>query len=70
MFAGHIDTDLGIMLDRIRQLKETSRESYVASAKEITTVMNYLQQMQRFETQMVSEITRRYGKDMASRMNL
>lgn len=70
VFAGHIDTDLGIMLDRINHLKETSRESYVASAKEITTILNYLQQMQKFETQMVSEITRRYGKDMASRMQL
>ncbi|WP_319548520.1 conjugal transfer protein TraH [Desulfogranum marinum] len=70
VFAGHIDTDLGIMLGRIRQRQEASRDAYIAAAGEITTIMAYMEKMQKIETQMVSEITRRYGKDMASRMQL
>lgn len=70
VFAGHIDADLGVMLKKIRQLQAASREAYVASAEEITTIMTYLERMQRIETQMVSEITRRYGKDMAARIQL
>jgi len=70
VFAGHLDQDITIMLNRVKHLQETSRESYVASAKQITTILTYLEQMQRVETQMVSEITRRYGKDIASRVKL
>lgn len=70
VFAGHIDQDLGVMLKKTRLLQQSSREAYVASAKEITTIMSYLEQMQRIENQMVSEITRRYGKDTASRLKL
>jgi conjugative transfer pilus assembly protein TraH len=58
------------MLGRIRQRQEASREAYIAAAGEITTIMTYLEKMQKIETQMVSEITRRYGKDTASRMQL
>lgn len=70
VFAGQISGDIGIMLDKVRQLQEASREAYVAAAGEITTIMSYMEKMQKIETQMVSEITRRYGKDMASRMQL
>ncbi|SHO52079.1 conjugal transfer protein TraH [Desulfopila aestuarii] len=70
VFAGHIDQDLSIMLKKIRLLQQSSREAYIASAKEITTIMNYMEQMQRIEQQMVSEITRRYGQDLASRLKL
>ncbi|MBM9514073.1 conjugal transfer protein TraH [Desulfogranum marinum] len=70
VFAGHIDSDLSVMLNKIRQLQEASRTAYIASAKEMTTIMTYLEKMQRIETQMVSEITRRYGKDVASRIQL
>lgn len=70
VFAGHIDQDLTVMLKKVRQLQQSSREAYVASAEEITTIMTYLEKMQRIEVQMVSEITRRYGKDVATRMKL
>ncbi len=70
VFAGHIDSDLSIMLKKVRQLQEASREAYVTSANEITTIMVYLERMQKIESQMVNEITRRYGKDLASRIQL
>lgn len=70
VFAAHIDQDLNTMISRVRQLQDSARESYVASAKEITTIMEYLEHMQKVESQMVSEVTRRYGRDVAARMKL
>lgn len=70
VFAEHADQNLTSMLKRIRQLQESARASYVAAAKEMTTIMAYLDHMRKVEAQMVSEITRRYGKDVASRLEL
>ncbi len=70
VFAGHMEQDLTIMRHRIRRLQDGARESYVAAASEITTIMHYLAQMQQIEQQMVSEVTRRYGQGVASRLNL
>lgn len=70
VFAGHADQDISIMLTKIRQLQEGARASYVAAAKEMTTIMAYLEHMQKIESQMVAEITRRYGKDVAERLQL
>ena len=70
VFAGHIDQDLSIMLKRISRLQDGARAGYVASAKEMTTILTYLEHMQRVESQVRAEITRRYGKDVAARLQL
>jgi len=70
VFAQKTDQDISIMIRRIRQLQEAARASYVASAKEMSTIMDYLEHMQKLELQMTAEITRRYGKDIAARMQM
>ncbi len=70
VFAQKADQDISIMIKRIRQLQESARASYVASAKEMSTIMDYLEHMQKLELQMTAEITRRYGKDTAARMQM
>ena len=59
---------MGAMLKRIRELKEAAKTSYIAAASEMNTMLSYLDHMQRMEVQMHEEITRRYGKDMAARL--
>ena len=70
IFAQHVDQDLSIMLKRTRQLQNAARASYVASAGEMSTIMDYLEHMQKIELQMKAEITRRYGKDVAARVQM
>ena len=68
--AEHADQSITAMLARIRTLKESAKTSYVAAAGEMNTTVAYLNHMQRMEVQMAAEITRRYGKDLAARMQL
>ena len=70
LFAEHADQSITAMLARIRALKESAKTSYVAAAAEMNTTVAYLNHMQRMEVQMAAEITRRYGKDLAARMQL
>jgi conjugative transfer pilus assembly protein TraH len=70
VFAQKADQDITLMIRRIRQLQESARASYVASAREMSTIMEYLEHMQKVELQMTAEITRRYGKDIAARMGM
>ena len=70
LFAEHADQSITAMLARIRALKEAAKTSYVAAANEMNTTVAYLNHMQRMEVQMAAEITRRYGKDLAARMQL
>ena len=70
IFAEHADQNISIMLKRIRRLQDAARASYIASAKEMSTIMDYLEHMQKIEAQMTAEITRRYGKDVAARMQM
>ena len=70
LFAEHADQNITAMLKRIRELKEAAKTSYVAAANEMNTTVAYLNHMQRMEVQMAAEITRRYGKDLATRMQL
>jgi conjugative transfer pilus assembly protein TraH len=70
IFAESADQNLTRMLTRIHRLQDAARESYVASAREMATIMEYLNHMQRLESQMIAEITRRYGKDVAARMSM
>jgi len=70
VFAQKADQDITLMIRRIRQLQESARASYVASAREMSTIMEYLEHMQKVEMQMTAEITRRYGKDIAARMGM
>ncbi|TKB11283.1 conjugal transfer protein TraH [Desulforhopalus sp. IMCC35007] len=70
VFAQHADQDISLMLDRIKQVQEAARASYVASASEMNSIMTYLEHMQKIEAQMTAEITRRYGKDVATRLQM
>jgi len=70
IFAEHADQNISIMLKRIRRLQNAARASYIASAKEMSTIMDYLEHMQKIESQMTAEITRRYGKDVAARLQM
>ncbi len=70
LFAEHADQSITTMLARIRTLKEGAKTSYVAAANEMNTTVAYLNHMQRMEVQMAAEITRRYGKDLAARMQM
>lgn len=68
VFAEHADQNISIMLNRIARLKDAARKSYVASAKEMNVIMKYLEHMQKAQWQMTAEITRRYGADIAARV--
>jgi conjugative transfer pilus assembly protein TraH len=70
VFAQHADQDISLMLHRIQQVQEAARASYIASANEMSTIMTYLEHMQKIEAQMTAEITRRYGKDIAARLQM
>ena len=68
VFAESADQNLTRMLQKIHRLQDSARASYVSSAREMATIMEYLTHMQRLESQMIAEITRRYGKDVATRL--
>ena len=70
IFAEHADQNISIMLKRIRRIQNAARASYIASAKEMSTIMDYLEHMQKIESQMTAESTRRYGKDVAARLQM
>jgi conjugative transfer pilus assembly protein TraH len=70
VFAEHADQNISLMQTRIRRLQDAARASYVASAKEMSTIMDYLEHMQKVEHQITAEITRRYGKDVAARLQM
>ncbi|MBU1413941.1 conjugal transfer protein TraH [Myxococcota bacterium] len=70
VFAQHADQDISLMIKRIRQVQDAARASYIASANEMNIIMTYLEHMQKIESQMTAEVTRRYGKDVAARMQL
>jgi conjugative transfer pilus assembly protein TraH len=70
IFAEHADQNISLMQARIRRLQDSARASYVASAKEMSTIMDYLEHMQKVEQQITAEITRRYGKDVAARLQM
>ena len=70
VFAQHADQDISLMLERIKQVQEAARASYIASASEMNSIMSYLEHMQKVEAQMTAEITRRYGKDIATRLQM
>ncbi len=70
IFAEHADQNISLMQRRIRRLQDSARASYVASAKEMSTIMEYLEHMQKVEHQITAEITRRYGKDVAARLQM
>ena len=58
------------MIKRIVRLQEAARASYVAAAQEMVAIMDYLEHMRKIEAQMTSELTRRYGQDVAARLQL
>ncbi|WP_319549521.1 conjugal transfer protein TraH [Desulfogranum marinum] len=70
IFAEHAAQNIAVMKERIKQLQNAARAGYIASAKEMTTIMSYLEHMQKVEMQMTAEITRRYGKDIAARLQM
>ncbi len=68
IFAGNADQDISAMLDRIRRLQDAARAGYMASAREMNTIIQYLEHQQNVESQMRAEISRRFGPDVAERV--
>jgi conjugative transfer pilus assembly protein TraH len=70
VFAVGIDQDISQMLARIKQLQISTRASYVAAAEEMNTIMEWVEHKRKVEVQMTNEIVRRYGKDIAERLQM
>jgi len=68
IFAEHASQDIQLMLNKIQELKTGAKASYVASTNEMNAILGYLEHMQHIESQMNSELTRRYGKDVVARL--
>jgi conjugative transfer pilus assembly protein TraH len=68
IFAEHASQDIQLMLNKIQELKAGAKASYVASTNEMNAILGYLEHMQNIESQMNSELTRRYGKDVVARL--
>jgi len=68
IFGDNLDKEVAGMMERINRLQFAARDSYTASAKEMTTIMDFLRHMQRAEQKLYEEITRRYGDSLASRL--
>jgi conjugative transfer pilus assembly protein TraH len=68
IFAEHASQDIQLMLNKIQELKIGAKASYVASTNEMNAILGYLEHMQHIESQMNSELTRRYGKDVVARL--
>jgi hypothetical protein len=56
------------MLGKIQELREGAKASYIASTNEMNAILTYMEHMQNLESQMNSELTRRYGKDVVARI--
>jgi hypothetical protein len=56
------------MLEKIQQLKEGAKTSYIASTSEMNAILSYLERMQDLESRMNQEVTRRFGKDVVARI--
>ena len=68
IFAGNADQDLDVMLDRIRRLQNAARGSYIAAAKQMNTILDYLDHMKKVESQMKEELVSHFGKEVAERV--
>lgn len=70
VFEGNAAHNISIMMSKINELREDARSNYLASAQEMTAIMNIMEHMQNTEIQMNAELTRRYGRDVVARLNL
>ncbi|GAB6194225.1 conjugal transfer protein TraH [Desulfocastanea catecholica] len=68
IFAENAGQDLSLMLEKIQQLKEGAKSSYIASTAEMNAILSYLERMQDLESRMNQEVTRRFGKDVVTRI--
>ncbi|TKB23101.1 hypothetical protein FCL47_23910 [Desulfopila sp. IMCC35006] len=68
IFADNASQDLSLMLEKIQQLKEGAKTSYIASTSEMNAILSYLERMQDLESRMNQEVTRRFGKDVVARI--
>jgi conjugative transfer pilus assembly protein TraH len=67
IFAENASQDLSLMLEKIQQLKEGAKASYIASTSEMNAILSYLDHMQDLESRMNKEVTQRFGKNVLSR---
>jgi conjugative transfer pilus assembly protein TraH len=68
IFAENAGQDLSLMLEKIQQLQEGAKTSYIASTAEMNAILSYLERMQDLESRMNQEVTRRFGKDVVTRI--
>jgi len=55
------------MLEKIQQLKEGAKASYIASTSEMNAILSYLDHMQDLESRMNKEVTQRFGNNVLAR---
>ncbi|MDP3695932.1 MAG: conjugal transfer protein TraH, partial [Desulfocapsaceae bacterium] len=67
IFAENASQDLSLMLEKIQQLKEGAKASYIASTSEMNAILSYLDHMQDLESRMNKEVTQRFGNNVLSR---
>jgi conjugative transfer pilus assembly protein TraH len=69
VFEAAASSNISLMLDKIQELREGAKASYIASTNEMNAILGYLEHMQSLESQMNQELTRRFGKDVVARAN-
>jgi len=67
VFAGHVDKNISMMISRIRRLKSSAKNSYIASAQGMNEIMNLMQHMKKIEDEMMLKLSQRYGTRVAYR---
>jgi len=67
IFADNLDQQVAGMNDKIYRLQLAARESYSASADELTTIFRLLDHMRSVDEQLYSLVARRYGAGVAER---
>ncbi|MBV5326401.1 MAG: conjugal transfer protein TraH [Chlorobium sp.] len=68
IFLDDASNNISLMLGKIQELREGAKASYIASTNEMNAILTYMEHMQNLESQMNSELTRRYGKDVVARI--
>jgi conjugative transfer pilus assembly protein TraH len=68
VFADKAAQNIESMLEKINQVRVAANASYMASMGEMNAVLSYMESMEHLDNRRMAELTRRYGKDMAARL--
>jgi conjugative transfer pilus assembly protein TraH len=68
VFIDNLAEHMSSMQDRISKMQKAANDSYISSVNEMNTVLSYIEHMQKVESQMKAELSRRYSKDLVARL--